>query len=83
MTEPKSREERFPVMDGATDATPEEKIRGLLDQLAADVHRYPNINAEAVVRQWLKDAAVEPSDSEVRMLVAGFQKRGLRLESDQ
>jgi hypothetical protein len=44
-----------PVMDASMEATPEEKIRGLLDQVAADVHRYPGIDPEAVVRQWIKD----------------------------
>jgi hypothetical protein len=70
-----------PVMDGSMEATPEEKIRGLLDQVAADVHRYPGIDPEAVVRQWIKDAGVEPTDDQVAAIVSGFRRRGLHLSA--
>lgn len=71
-----------PIMDGATDATPEERIRGLLDQVGADVSRFPDMDAAAVVRDWIRDAGVEPNDAEIQLLVTGLRQRGLRLPGE-
>lgn len=71
-----------PVLDGATDATPEQKIRGLLDQLAADVSRFPDIDAVAVVKDWIRDAGVEPNDAQIQLIVTGFRQRGLSLPKE-
>ncbi len=58
-----------PVQEGAGEASEDERVRGLLVQVAADLRTRPDEDAVAVVRQRLGDLGIERSDAEIERLV--------------
>jgi hypothetical protein len=64
-----------PVMDGAQDASREDRIDGIVDQVAADLIADPEEDGYAMLRQRLADAQVGTTVSEVAVLDAEVRRR--------
>lgn len=55
-----------PIEDGATEATREEKIRGIIAQVQEDVRMGHANDEEDLLRQRLSEAGIDVSDEQVR-----------------
>jgi hypothetical protein len=56
-----------PIEEGATEATREEKIRGILAQVQEDVRMGHADDEEELLRQRLSDADIGVSEDELRL----------------
>jgi hypothetical protein len=56
-----------PIEEGATEATREEKIRGILAQVQEDVRMGHAGDEEELLRQRLADAGIGVSEEELRL----------------
>jgi predicted dehydrogenase len=55
-----------PIEEGATEATHDEKIRGIVAQVREDVRMGHADDEEGLLRQRLADAGIEVTDTQVR-----------------
>lgn len=56
-----------PIQDGATEATREEKIRGILAQVEQDMEQGHADDREQLLRQRLEEAGIGVTEDEVRL----------------
>jgi hypothetical protein len=74
MTDPGELSE--PVQDGSGSATRDDKIAGLLQQVAADVALRPGEDAVGLLTLRLADAGIEMDDHEIAELAANLPAFG-------
>lgn len=65
-----------PVQDGSGDATRDDKIAGLLQQVAADVALRPGEDALGLLTLRLADAGIEMDQNEIEELAANLPAFG-------
>lgn len=65
-----------PVEDGALDATPDEKKRGILQQVAADSNGTSEEDTARALEQRLTEAGVAVDEAELRDLMASLPSLG-------
>jgi len=58
-----------PIEEGATEATRDEQIRGILAQVQEDVRMGHADDREALLRQRLSEAGIGVSDEELRLFL--------------
>jgi predicted negative regulator of RcsB-dependent stress response len=63
-------EQHEPALDGALEATDEQRIDGIVAQVAADIAQHEDPDVEALLRQRLADSGIELGDAEIRGLAA-------------
>jgi hypothetical protein len=59
-----------PVEDGALEATDDERIAGIIEQVRADILLGTQIDAESLLRERLADAAIAVTDDQFVSLLA-------------
>jgi hypothetical protein len=64
-----------PVMDGSTDADVDQKVRGIVEQLTADMQLLPHEDSERMLRQRLQDAGITLDDAEISRIASSVQQR--------
>lgn len=69
-------EQNAPVEDGALDATPDEKKRGILQQVAADNNGASEGETARALSQRLVEAGIPVDDAELRDLMAALPALG-------
>ena len=62
-------------MNGSTEASTDEKVRGLVDQMSADLQRLPHEDSERLLRQRLQDAGITLDDAEISRIAKEVQQR--------
>jgi hypothetical protein len=62
-----------PIMNGSTEAGRDEKVRGLVEQLTADMQLRPQEDSERLLRQRLDDADIELDDAEIHRIAKSVQ----------
>jgi hypothetical protein len=68
-----------PIQDGSGDAQLDEKLRGVLLQVAGDASLRPEEDVEALLRQRLRDTRISISDEAIPGLakrIPGLMQRG-------
>jgi len=68
-----------PIQHGSGDAHLDEKLRGVLLQVAADVELRPDEDVEALLRQRLRDTRIDISEESIPGLakrIPGLTQRG-------
>jgi hypothetical protein len=63
-----------PIMDGSTEAGRDEKVRGIVDQLTADMQLRPQEDSEKLLRQRLRDSGIELDDAEIHRIAKSVQQ---------
>jgi hypothetical protein len=63
-----------PIMDGSTEAEDDQKVRGIVDQLAADLQLRPQEDSERLLRQRLDDAGIVLDDAEISRIVTSIHQ---------
>lgn len=64
-----------PVMSGSDEAGRDEKVRGIVEQLTADMQLRPQEDSEKLLKQRLDDAGIASDDAEVSRLARDVQQR--------
>ncbi|MDN4614373.1 hypothetical protein P5G50_07915 [Leifsonia sp. F6_8S_P_1B] len=58
-----------PIMDGSTEATHEDRLAGVVQQVRADLQLRPEEDREELLRQRLTDVGIELDDAEFARIV--------------
>jgi len=69
-------EQNAPVQEGALDATPEEKKRGILQQVAADNNGASSADTARALNQRLTEAGIPVDEAELGDLMAALPDLG-------
>jgi hypothetical protein len=64
-----------PVMSGSDEASRDEKVRGIVEQLTADMQLRPQEDSEKLLKQRFDDAGIAYDDAEVSRLARDVQQR--------
>jgi hypothetical protein len=58
-----------PAMDGSTEASHEDRLAGVVQQVRADLQLRPEEDGEALLRQRLTDVGIELDEAELARIV--------------
>jgi hypothetical protein len=64
-----------PIMNGSTEASDDQKVRGIVDQLTADLQLLPHEDSKKLLRQRLEDAGITLDDAEISRIADEVQQR--------
>lgn len=62
-------------MNGSTEASDDQKVRGIVEQLTADLQLLPHEDSERLLRQRLQDAGITLDDAEISRIAREVQQR--------
>jgi hypothetical protein len=63
-----------PIMNGSTEAGDDQKVRGIVEQLTADMQLLPHEDGEKLLRQRLQDAGITLDDAEISRIAKEVQQ---------